>query len=93
MEVRAASCYSRVLWEYLDDVPNARLRLRQIFDKFDTLCSLPNFFTPLRLTGLTAAMVRGTRYNMVLSQWRDRLAFAFASQTARGGVGLLTLLS
>ncbi|CAN0575912.1 unnamed protein product, partial [Ectocarpus sp. 12 AP-2014] len=26
------------------------------FEKFDTLCSLPNFFTPLRLTGLTAAM-------------------------------------
>ncbi|CAM9529733.1 unnamed protein product, partial [Scytosiphon promiscuus] len=56
MEVRAASASARLLWEKLDQAPDARQRLRQIFDKFDTLCSLPNFFTPLRLTGLTAAM-------------------------------------
>lgn len=61
MEVRAFSSCARLEWEYLKKVPQARQRLRQIFDKFDTLCSLPNFFTPLRLTGLTAAMVSRER--------------------------------
>ena len=58
MEVRAFSSCARLEWEGLGKLPEACQRLRQIFDKFDTLCSLPNFFTPLRLTGLTAAMVR-----------------------------------
>lgn len=59
MEVRASSCCARLQWERLGQVSESRQRLRGVFDKFDTLCSLPNFFTPLRLTGLTAAMVRG----------------------------------
>lgn len=57
MEIRAASMYARILWERLDEIPNARQRLRDVFDKYDTLSSQPNFFTPLRLTGLTSAMV------------------------------------
>lgn len=64
MEVRAFSSCARLEWERLDKIPNARQRLRRIFDKFDTLCSLPNFFTPLRLTGLTAAMVRGKNFGI-----------------------------
>lgn len=83
MEVRASSACARLLWESLDRASDARQMLRQIFDKFDTLCSLPNFFTPLRLTGLTAAMVRGRKvgevkfeilylYGGLRGGWRER---------------------
>lgn len=75
MEVRASSCCARLQWERLGKIPEARQRMRGIFDKFDTLCALPNFFTPLRLTGLTAAMVRG-------NQLQDELVYELAK---RGG--------
>lgn len=57
MEVRARTAYAQIVDEWLHKKDVARASLRQVFDKFDTLCSQPNFFTPLRLTGLTCAMV------------------------------------